>query len=82
MAQMVQMTATPLRELSASWSSLPQVRVNDSAAASASASASASMSAGPETVLLPATSHYLFNVKGNCIEGDELPTAVDVQFEQ
>ena len=76
--KMASMTATPLHELSPEWEPLPQIMLNTSTMADKS-HGSGSMEVGPETVLVEG-GEYEFSVSGNCIEGDNLPTAVDVQF--
>jgi hypothetical protein len=66
----------PLSDLSADWVPLQQTMT---VAPAPSTDADPSLR-GP-TVDVPATSEFWFEVYGNCLEGDLLPDAIDVQFE-
>ena len=81
MARMAAMTRTPLRKLNATWRFLPQrpAAPQNNTLTGGTRPRPGTLSP-PDTVLLLATTNYSFKVRGNCIEGDELPYAVDVQF--
>ena len=75
---MAEMTARPLSEFSKTWQPLQQT-LEPQPAAAVSKTCSKDCSAGREELLVPGGT-FSFYVKGNCIEGDSLPAAVDVQF--
>jgi iron(II)-dependent oxidoreductase len=68
-----QMAKTPLNSLPDKWHYLPQQLVAIPATKSY-------LNAPPGMVTIPAVKKFKFDVKGVEIEGDDIPTAVDVQY--
>ena len=71
MAEMTQ--GKPLAALSGDWEPIPQTMA-------AAPPADKAVAERGETVTVNATDAYSFQVSSNVIEGDDLPTAIDVQY--
>jgi iron(II)-dependent oxidoreductase len=73
LSQIKQMAKVPLNSLPAAWQYLPQHLVN-------TPSTPLYKTAPAGMVTIPAAKNFKFDVKGVEIEGDDIPTAVDVQY--